>query len=68
MPNTIGKKWCNSKDSYNNMRKLAHNNNLFCQEATQISPIVLYIMNKAGYTKNYDKPGTWKQIRRTQSS
>jgi len=65
MRTTIDKKCFNSKDSYKNMKKLANNINLFCQEAQQYSSKVLYIMSKSGYTKNND---TWTQIRRTQSA
>lgn len=65
MTTTIYKKCFNSKDSYKNMKKIANNINLFCQEAQQNSSKVLYIMSKSGYIKNND---TWKQIRRTQSA
>lgn len=65
MTTTIDNKCFNSKDSYKNMKKLANNLNLFCQEAQQISSKVLYIMSKSGYIKNND---TWKQISRTQSA
>ena len=63
----LNKKLYNSKNDYKNMRKLANDLNL-CQEAKQISTKIMLIMNKTGYTKIPDKPGIWKQIRRTQSA
>jgi hypothetical protein len=68
MPNTIYKKWCNSKNSYNNMTKLAYNLNLCCKEAKPYSTKVLLTMCKSGYIKIPDKYNKWKQIRRTQSA
>jgi hypothetical protein len=58
----------NSKNSYKNMRKLVNDLNLCCQEVKQISARIMLIMSKTDYTKIPDKPGIWKQIRRTQSA